>query len=154
MQEQKWIQNGWAFLTSSFDQILLIGRKLNTWRGGVGCVELCELRYLQTSLWIPVYVPEQPFKIGRKQWAEAQISGLALCLHGPFHTLLPSWVLTDSREGCCQRCLSTKGMEKFPSSSEKNCLLMLFELLCKKGRDCYGLQQKVGLMKISAAGVQ
>lgn len=31
---------------------------------------------------------------------------------------------------------------------------MLFELLCKEGRDCYGLQQKVGLMKISAAGVQ
>lgn len=145
MQEQKWVQNGWTFLTSSLDQILLIGRKLNTRRGGTLWATLSPDLSLDTSLC---------FWAAFQNWAEAQISGLALCLHGHFHTLLPSWILTESREGCCERCLSTKGMEKFPSSSEKNRFLLLFELLCKEGRDRYGLQQKVGLMKISAVGVQ
>ena len=45
-----------------------------------------------------------------------------------------SWILTGSREGCCEGWLPTKGMEKFPSSSEKNYFLLLFELRWKEGR--------------------
>lgn len=50
MQEQKWNQNGWAFLASSLDQIPLSERKLNTWSGGTMWAGFSPELSLDTSL--------------------------------------------------------------------------------------------------------
>lgn len=153
MQEQKWNQNGWAFLTwpdsSNWEEV-----KHMEWGNFVSRVISRALFRYQSMLLNSLSKSSGSSELRHKLQTRpcACMSPSTFCCCRLQRRI--SWILTESREGCCEGWLPMKGMEKFPSSSEKNSFLLLFELHWKEGRDCPGLQQKVGLMKISAVGVQ